>query len=99
MQLDYKCTMMNPHCAEMSDEILENEDEQMSKFCLEAELPLEQIHCQLKIQMAYTPKAWEVGKSLVDEEMFQHSNMASTVDIYPSLVFYPSDHIGTTFYF
>jgi hypothetical protein len=24
---NYKCTMMNPHCAKRSDEILENEDE------------------------------------------------------------------------
>jgi hypothetical protein len=27
MLLDYKCTMMNPHFAKRSDEILENEDE------------------------------------------------------------------------
>jgi hypothetical protein len=32
MPSDYKCTMMNPHCAKRSDEILENVDKQMSKF-------------------------------------------------------------------
>jgi hypothetical protein len=41
MSSDYKRTMMNPHCVKRSDEILENEDEQMSKFCLEAGLSLE----------------------------------------------------------
>jgi hypothetical protein len=41
MPSDYKRTMMNRHCAKRSDEILENEDEQMSKFCLEAGLSLE----------------------------------------------------------
>jgi hypothetical protein len=29
----YKCTMTNPHCAKRPDEILENEDEQIIKFC------------------------------------------------------------------
>jgi hypothetical protein len=33
MLSDYKLTMINPHCAKSSDEILENEDEQMIKFC------------------------------------------------------------------
>ena len=32
MPSDYKCTMMNPHCAKRLDEILENEDKQMLKF-------------------------------------------------------------------
>jgi chaperonin GroEL (HSP60 family) len=71
MQSDYKCTMMNPHCAKMSNEILENEDDQMSKFCLEAELSLEQLHGQTKIQMVYAPKAWEVVQSMVNEKTFQ----------------------------
>jgi hypothetical protein len=57
MSLDYKYTMMNPHCAKRSDEILENEDEQMSKFYLEAGSSLEQLHGQSKMQMAYAPKA------------------------------------------
>jgi hypothetical protein len=48
---------MNPHCAKRSDEILENEDEQMSKFCVEAWVSLEQLHGQSNIQMAYAPKA------------------------------------------
>jgi hypothetical protein len=71
MHSDNKCTMMNPHCVKMLDEILENEDDQMRKFCLEAELSLEQLHGQSKIQMAYAPKAWEVGESMVDEKTFQ----------------------------
>jgi hypothetical protein len=46
MQLDYKCTLMNPHCAKRSDEISENEGEQLSKICQEAGLTLEQLHGQ-----------------------------------------------------
>jgi hypothetical protein len=46
MPSNYKHTMMNSHCAKRSDEILNNEDEQMSKFCQEAELTLEQLHGQ-----------------------------------------------------
>jgi hypothetical protein len=38
MPSDYKRTMVNPHCAKGLDEILENEDEQMIKFCHEAGL-------------------------------------------------------------
>jgi hypothetical protein len=57
MPSDYKCTMINLHCAKRSDEILENEDEQMIKFCQEEGLSLEQLHGQSKIQMAYAPKA------------------------------------------
>jgi hypothetical protein len=56
---NYKCTMMNPHCAKRSYDILENEDEQMIKFCHEAGLSLEQLHGQSKIQMAYATKTWE----------------------------------------
>jgi hypothetical protein len=33
MPSEYKCTMQNLHYAKGSDEILENEDEQMLKFC------------------------------------------------------------------
>jgi hypothetical protein len=58
MLSDYKCTMMNLQCAKRSDEILENENEQMSKFYIEARSSLEQLYGQLKIQMAYAPKAW-----------------------------------------
>jgi hypothetical protein len=43
MPSDYKRTMINPHCAKMSGEILENGDGQMSKFCQEAGLTLEQL--------------------------------------------------------
>jgi hypothetical protein len=39
----YKCTMMNTHCAKSSYEILENEDEQLSKFYQETRLSLEQL--------------------------------------------------------
>jgi hypothetical protein len=45
----------------------------MSKFCLEAELSLEQLHGQSKIQMAYAPKAWEVGEPMADEKRFNNS--------------------------
>jgi hypothetical protein len=47
-----KHTMMNLYCAKRSDEILENDDEQTSKLCLEAGLQLEQLHGQLKIEKA-----------------------------------------------
>jgi hypothetical protein len=73
MSSDYKHTMMNLHCAKRADEILENEGEQMSKFCQEAGLSLEQLHVQSKIQMAYAPKAWEVGEPMVDEKRFDNS--------------------------
>jgi hypothetical protein len=73
MSSDYKHAMMNPHCVKRSDDILENEDEQMSKFCQEAGLSLEQLHGQSKIQLAYAPKAWEVGKPMVDEKRFDNS--------------------------
>jgi hypothetical protein len=36
--------MINMHCAKRTDEILENEDEQMIKFCQEVGLSLEQLH-------------------------------------------------------
>jgi hypothetical protein len=73
MSLAYKCTMMNTHCAKRSDEILENEDGQLSKFFQEAGLSLEQLRGQSKIQMAYAPKAWEVGQPMVDEKLFDNS--------------------------
>jgi hypothetical protein len=65
MLSDYKCTMQNPHCVKRSDLILENEDEQILKFCQEVGLSLEQLHGQSKIQMAYAPKAWLVGEPMV----------------------------------
>jgi hypothetical protein len=73
MSLDYKRTMLNPHCAKWSDEILESEDKQMLKLCQEAGLSLEQLHGQSKIQMAYAPKAWVVGEPMVDEKCFDSS--------------------------
>jgi hypothetical protein len=73
MPSDYKCTMQNPQCAKRSDEILENKDEQMLKFCQEARLSLEQLHGQSKIQMAYATKAWVVGELMVDEKRFDYS--------------------------
>jgi hypothetical protein len=60
MPSDYKRTMTSPYCAKRSYEILENEEEQMIKFCQEVDLSLEQLHGQSKIQMTYVPKAWEV---------------------------------------
>jgi hypothetical protein len=73
MSLDYKHTMMNLHCAKRQDEILENEDEQTSKFYQETGLTLGQLRGQSKIQMAYAPKAWEVGEPMVDEKCFNNS--------------------------
>jgi hypothetical protein len=73
MSSDYKHTMMNPHCGKRSDEIFENEDEQMIKFCQEAGLSLEQLHGQSKIQIAHAPKASEVGEPMVDEKHFDNS--------------------------
>jgi hypothetical protein len=70
---DYKHTMWNLHCAKRSDEILENEDEQMLKLCQEAKLLLEQLHGQSTIQMVYAPKAWIVGEPMVDEKRFDNS--------------------------
>jgi hypothetical protein len=69
----YKCTMQNLHCAKGSDEILQNEDEQMLKFCQEAGLSVEQLHGQSDIQMAYAPKTWEIGKPMVDEKHFDNN--------------------------
>jgi hypothetical protein len=70
---DYKCTMQNLHCAKRSDEILQNEDEQMLKLCQEAGLSVEQLHGQSDIQMAYAPKAWEIGELMVDEKCFDNN--------------------------
>jgi hypothetical protein len=72
MLSDYKCTMMNPHCEKWSDEILENENEQMSQFCLEAGLSLEKLHSQPKIEMTYAHKAWEVSEPMIDEKRFDN---------------------------
>jgi hypothetical protein len=41
MLSDYKCIVMNQHCAKWLDEILENDDEQMSRFYQEAGLTIE----------------------------------------------------------
>jgi hypothetical protein len=73
MMSDYKCTMMNTHCIKRSDEILENEDKQLIKFCQEVGLSLEQLHGQSKIQTTYMPKAWKVGEPMVNEKHFDNS--------------------------
>jgi hypothetical protein len=73
MPSDYKHTIIKLHCAKSSDEILENENEQMIKFCQEAGLSLEQLHGQLNIQMAYASKAWVVCKPMIDEKHFDNS--------------------------
>jgi hypothetical protein len=65
--------MKNLHCAKRSYTILQNEDEQMLKFLQEAGLSIEQLHGQLKIQMAYAPKAWEIGEPMVNEKCFDNS--------------------------
>jgi hypothetical protein len=73
MPSDYKCTMMNADCAKRSDEILKNEEKQIIKFFQEAGLSLEQLHGQSKFQMAFAPKAWEVGEPMIDEKCFNNS--------------------------
>jgi hypothetical protein len=73
MPSDYKHTMKNLYCAKRSDEILENEDEQMLKFYQEVGLSLEQLHGQSMIQMAYAPKAWVVCELMIDEKRFDNS--------------------------
>jgi hypothetical protein len=73
MLSDYKHTMQNPHCANRSDEILENKDEQMRRFCQEAWLSVEQLHDQSMIQMAYVSKAWEIDELMVDEKCFNNN--------------------------
>jgi hypothetical protein len=42
----------------------------MLKFCQEEGLSVQQLHGQSEIQMAYVPKAWEIGKPMVDEKHF-----------------------------
>jgi hypothetical protein len=70
---DYKRTMQNLYCVKRSDEILQNEDEQMLTFCQEAGLSVKQVHGQSDIQMAYAPKAWEIGEPMVDEKYFANN--------------------------
>jgi hypothetical protein len=45
----------------------------MIKFYQQAGLLLEQLHGKSKIQMAYVPKAWEVGEPMDDEKHFNNS--------------------------
>jgi TorA maturation chaperone TorD len=73
MLSDYKHTMQNLHCANRSDEIIENKDEQMRRFCQEAWLSVEQLHDQSMIQMAYVSKAWEIDELMVDEKCFNNN--------------------------
>jgi hypothetical protein len=65
--------MQNLHCAKRSNEILQNEDEQMLNCCQEVGLSVKQLHVQLDIQMAYVPKAWEIGEPMVDEKHFDNN--------------------------
>jgi hypothetical protein len=65
--------MQNPHCVKRSDEILQNQDEQMLKFLQEIGLSVEQLHDQSEIQMAHVPKAWQLGKPMVDEKHFDNN--------------------------
>jgi hypothetical protein len=39
----------------------------------EAGLSVEQLHGQSDIQMAYAPKAWEIGEPMVDEKCFDNN--------------------------
>jgi hypothetical protein len=45
----------------------------MLKFYQEAGLSVEQLHGQSEIQMAYAPKAWEIGEPIVDEKRFNNN--------------------------
>jgi hypothetical protein len=45
----------------------------MLKFCQEARLSVEQLHGQSDIQMAYAPKAWEIGEPMADEKRFDNN--------------------------
>jgi hypothetical protein len=46
----------------------------MLEFCQEAGLSVEQLHGQFDIQMAYAPKAWEIGEPMVDKKHFDNNN-------------------------
>jgi hypothetical protein len=70
---DYKCTMQNLHCTKRSDEILQNQDEQMLKFLQETGLSVEQLHGQLEIQMAHVLKTWQLGEPMVNEKRFDNN--------------------------
>jgi hypothetical protein len=70
---EYKHTMHNLYYAKRSDEILQNENEQMLKFCQEVGLSVEQLHGQSDTQVEYAPKAWEIGKPMVDEKCFDNN--------------------------
>jgi hypothetical protein len=65
--------MQNLHYAKRSDEILQNEDDQMLKFYQEVGLSVEQLHGQSNIQMSYAPKASEIGELMVDEKCFDNN--------------------------
>jgi hypothetical protein len=45
----------------------------MLKFHQEAGLSVKQLHDQSKIQMAYVPKAWEIGELIADEKHFDNN--------------------------
>jgi hypothetical protein len=45
----------------------------MLKFCQEVGLSIKQLHGQLDIQMAYAPKAREIGEQMVDEKRFDNN--------------------------
>jgi hypothetical protein len=89
--------MMNLHCAKRSDEILENEDEQMLKFCQEAGLSLQQLHGQSKIQMAYAPKAWVVGEPIVNHKCVDNSTHIALFHQWYLLTFRMQHHKCTEF--
>jgi hypothetical protein len=70
--------MHHVESAKRSEEILQNEDEQILKFYQEAGLSVEQLLGQSDIQMAYAPKAWEISESMVDEKHF-NNNMQTRI--------------------
>jgi hypothetical protein len=45
----------------------------MLKFYQEVGLSVKQLQGQSDIQMAYAPKAWEIGKPMVDEKHFDNN--------------------------
>jgi hypothetical protein len=83
-ELEAECKMLRslaePKKPLPSDEILQIEDEQMLKFYQVEGLSVEQLHGQSDIQMAYAPKAWEIGEPMVNEKRFDNNTKTRIFD-------------------
>jgi hypothetical protein len=79
---DYKRTMMNPHVAKMSDDVLAKEEmarkffqdtRAQREFMKESGLTNEQLYDESKIEMAQVHKIWQEGDPMIDDEdVFEH---------------------------